>query len=72
MKVLDLYESGVIDYLYNKGLLSASTLSYIKYYIRYLECRSTGKGYRESVRILSKEFQVSETTIKKAIKIMGS
>jgi hypothetical protein len=72
MKVLELYHTGVIDYLYNKGLLSASTLSYIEYYIKYLEYRGEGKGYRESVRLLSKEFEVSETTIKKAIKIMKS
>jgi DNA-binding GntR family transcriptional regulator len=35
-----------------------------------MEEREHGKKYRESVRCLSKEFRVSETTIKKAIKVV--
>jgi HTH domain len=72
MNVLELYRNGIIDYLYHKGLLSGSTLSYIEYYMRYQELRKNSKGYRESVRILSQEFGVSETTIKKAIKILNN
>jgi hypothetical protein len=72
MTVLELYHNGIISYLYNKGLMSGSTLSYIEYYTRYLELRKNSKGYRESVRILSGEFGVSETTIKKAIKILNN
>ncbi len=72
MNVLELYQNGIIDYLYHKGLLSGSTLSYIEYYRRYLELRGNSKGYRESVRTLSREFGVSETTIKKAIKILNN
>jgi hypothetical protein len=72
MNVLDLYHNGIIDYLYHKGLLSGSTLSYIEYYMRYQELRKNSKGYRESVRQLSGEFGVSETTIKKAIKILNN
>jgi hypothetical protein len=72
MRVLELYQNGVIEYLYQKGLLSGSTLSYIEYYKKYLEHRALGRGYRESVRHLTKEFGVSETTIKKAIKIMNN
>ncbi len=71
MNVLELYRTGIIDYLY-KGLLSGSTLSYIEYYMRYQELRKNSRGYRESVRILSSEFGVSETTIKKAIKILNN
>jgi len=72
MNVLELYQNGIIDYLYHKGLLSGSTLSYIEYYMRYQELRKNSKGYRESVRTLSREFGVSETTIKKAIKILNN
>lgn len=72
MNVLELYNNGTIDYLYHKGLLSGSTLSYIEYYMRYQEFRKNSMGYRESVRQLSKEFGVSETTIKKAIKILNN
>jgi transposase len=70
MKILELYQSGVIDYLHKKGLLSSSTLTYIEYYKRFLQERNSGAGYRESVRRLSHEFGVSETTIKKAVRIM--
>jgi hypothetical protein len=72
MNVLELYQNGIIDYLYHKGLLSGSTLSYIEYYMRYQELRRNRRGYRESVRMLSREFGVSETTIKKAIKILNN
>jgi hypothetical protein len=72
MNVLELYQNGIIDYLYHKGLLSGSTLSYIEYYMRYQELRRNSRGYRESVRMLSREFGVSETTIKKAIKILNN
>jgi len=70
MSVMDLYQRGIIVYLFNKGLVSGSTLAYVEYYTRYLEERKDGKKYRESVRTLSKEFRVSETTIKKAIKVV--
>ncbi len=70
MNILELYESGVIDYLHKKGLLSSSTITYIEYYQRFLDERKKGSGYRETVRKLSREFNVSETTIKKAIRVI--
>jgi hypothetical protein len=70
MTVIDLYQRGVIGYLFHKGLLSGSTLAYVEYYKRFQQQRELGKKYRESVRILSQEFGVSETTIKKAIKVV--
>ncbi|MCU0397716.1 MAG: hypothetical protein MUC73_06400 [Cyclobacteriaceae bacterium] len=71
MSILELYELGIIDFLHRKGLLSSSTLTYIEYYKRFRQERSMGFGYRESVRKLSKEFSVSETTIKKAVRIIS-
>ena len=70
MSILDLYQRGVIEFLHNKGLLSSSTLTYVEYYKRYRMERAKGAGYRESVRKLSREFSVSETTIKKAIRVI--
>jgi hypothetical protein len=70
MNILELHKSGVIEYLHRKGLLSSSTISYIEYYQSYLQERDQGFGYRETVRKLSKEFHVSETTIKKAIRVI--
>jgi len=43
MNVLELYRNGIIDYLYHKGLLSGSTLSYIEYYMRYQELRKNSR-----------------------------
>lgn len=70
MSVIDLYQNGVIGYLFQKGLLSGSTIAYVEYYKRFQQQRQQGFKYRESVRILSQEFGVSETTIKKAIKVV--
>ncbi|HMQ01206.1 MAG TPA: hypothetical protein PKC24_15605 [Cyclobacteriaceae bacterium] len=71
MSILDLYQQGVIGYLFNKGLLSGSTLAYVEYYKRFMQEKAEGKRYRESVRKLSLEFGVSETTIKKAIRVIN-
>ena len=70
MSILELYQHGIISYLFRKGLLSGSTLAYVEYYKRYEQERSSGAGYRESIRRLSKEFHVSETTIKKAVRLV--
>ena len=70
MSILDLYQRGIISYLFNKGLLSSSTMAYVEYYKRFKQERILGAGYRESIRRISKEFGVSETTIKKAVRLM--
>lgn len=70
MSILELYQHGIISYLFRKGLLSGSTLAYVEYYKRYEQERFGGAGYRESIRRLSKEFGVSETTIKKAVRLV--
>lgn len=70
MSVLELYRQGIIRYLNKRGLLSNSILTYVEYYQRYRQERTNGAGYRESVRRLSQEFGVSETTIKKAIRLI--
>jgi len=71
MSIMDLHQKGIIGYLFNKGLLSGSTLAYVEYYKRFQEEREMGRKYRESVRKLSEEFGVSETTIKKAIRVVN-
>jgi DNA-binding transcriptional regulator PaaX len=70
MSILELYQRGIINYLYQKGLLSSSTMAYVEYYKRFKQERCQGAGYRESVRRISKEFGVSETTVKKAVRLM--
>lgn len=70
MSVLELYQRGIISFLHSKGLVSSSTLTYVEYYKRFLQERNRGLGYRESVRKLSLEFKVSETTIKKAVRVI--
>jgi hypothetical protein len=70
MSILELYHHGVINFLFRRGLLSSSTLVYVEYYHRFRQERANGSGYRESIRKLSSEFGVSETTIKKAVRIV--
>jgi hypothetical protein len=68
MSVVELYENGTISYLFQKGLVSPSIPAYIEYFIKFSSYRSDGRTYRESIDILSKEFHVSGTTIKKGIR----
>ena len=70
MTIIELYKHGIIGYLFNKGLLSGSIMAYMEYYQHYQMERMAGSGYRQSVRKLSREFGVSETTIKKAIRLI--
>jgi pimeloyl-CoA synthetase len=70
MTIIELYKHGIIGYLFKKGLLSGSIMAYMEYYQHYQMERKAGSGYRESVRKLSREFGVSETTIKKAIRLI--
>ena len=71
MSILYLYQHGIINYLFRMGLLSGSTLAYIDYFKHYQQERANGAGYRESIRRVSREFGVSETTIKKAIRLLS-
>jgi hypothetical protein len=70
MSILELHRLGIIRFLNQRGLLSSSMLTYVEYYQRYRQERQNGSGYRESVRRLSREYGVSETTIKKAIRLI--
>ena len=70
MTVVELYENGVINYLLKNGMLSPSVSSYIEYFIKFSSYRQSGKTYRESVALLSEEYRVSTTTIKKGIRLV--
>ncbi len=70
MNVIQLHQQGVINYLFRNGLMSSSMVTYIEYYEKFSSYRGSGKTYRESVRLLSEENNVSETTIKKAVRII--
>jgi hypothetical protein len=68
MSVVELYENGTIEYLLKNGLLSPAVPNYIEYFIKFSAYRNSGKTYREAIGILSRDYGVSSTTIKKAIK----
>jgi len=68
MSVVELYENGVISYLFQKGLVSPSVPIYIEYFIKFSTYRNSGRTYRDTIDILSKEYHVSGTTIKKGIR----
>lgn len=72
MSVVELYKDGTIPFLFQKGLISSSVPIYIEYYMKFSMYRKAGKNYRQSVLLLSKEFKVSSTTIKKAIRTIGN
>ncbi|HCW06619.1 MAG TPA: hypothetical protein DGG95_04545 [Cytophagales bacterium] len=68
MSVVELYHNGVIGYLFKKGLVSPSIPIYIEYFLKFSSYRSNGRTYREAVDLLSREYHVSGTTIKKGIR----
>ena len=70
MNIIELHEKGVIDYLNKKKIISGSILFYIQYFLKFRILREQGKTYRESVRVLSEEYKVSETTINKGIRLI--
>ncbi len=66
-----MYHHGIINFLFKAGLLSGSALAYVEYFKRYQQERAVGAGYRESIRRTSREFGISETTVKKAIRLFN-
>lgn len=70
MTVLDLYNKGIIDYLVKSGIVSSTMLSYIEYFEQYTQHRHEGRTYRGAIGLLASEYGVSETTIKKGIRII--
>lgn len=68
--LMDLYYDGVMDYLVRTRIVSPTILSYIHYYKEYHQLKCEGRTYRECVRLLSERNRVSETTIKKGIRIV--
>lgn len=68
--LMELYHNGTIDYLVRTRVVSTTILSYIHYYEDFMSLKMQGKTYRESVRLLSGQHHVSETTIKKGIRIV--
>lgn len=68
--VIDLYNNGIIAYLVKNGIVSSTMISYIEYFERYEEYRREGRTYRGSIRQVAMEYSVSETTVKKGIRII--
>lgn len=68
--LMELYHNGTIEYLVRTRVVSTTILSYIQYFEDFTELKMQGKTYRESVRLLSAQHHVSETTIKKGIRIV--
>jgi hypothetical protein len=70
MSVTSLFNEGVINYLYKNGIISSSIISYMEYFKKFSEHRNSGKSYRESIHLISMECHVSETTVKKAVRML--
>ena len=67
MTLRSLHEQGAIKLLHQRGLVSAEVLLYFNYYDDYLLFRNSGKTYRESILLCSLKFNVSTSTIERAI-----
>jgi len=68
--LLELHQSGVINYLVKASVVSTTVLAYIEYYEQFIRLRSEGRSYREAVQALATVYQVSVTTIKKGVRMV--
>lgn len=69
MNLIELYNSGVIKHLCQKGLISPSTVAYFDYFKAFENNRKTC-SYREAVMMTALEFKVSESTIERAVRML--
>lgn len=65
---LEIYKEGSIDVLFNRGIITGDVLLYFKYFAFYEQERNNGKTYREAVLLTSIYFEVSESTVKRAVR----
>lgn len=70
MSVKELYENGTIKFLYNKGVVSIDVLCYFQYMDHYNTCRAMGEGYNMAINSTSDRFNVSQSTIKRAVRLL--
>jgi len=71
MTLEEIYSNGSIHFLFKKGLLDSAVLDYFRYYETYHSYRSQGKRYSEAVLMTAIDFNRSERTIKRAIKVLS-
>lgn len=63
----ELYNSGALDYLIQKGLISTTIVFYCKIYKAYLYQKDLGKKYLEAIEIVANDLCVTERTVRRAL-----
>lgn len=71
MTLDELYKSGSIQLLYDRGLIASSVVMYFKYKEVYDKYRNEGKRYTDAIILASLQFNVSEKTIKRAVRALS-
>lgn len=71
MTIQELYETGHIKLLFNRGLLSADVLGYFDYVDHYSALKASGMGYRKSIEATALRFRVSDSTVKRAVRLVA-
>lgn len=71
MTLDELYKQGAIDLLHNRGLLDSGVLRYFKYHEAYTKYRNDGKRYVDAIILASIQYNVSESTVKRAVKALS-
>ncbi len=64
----EVYKSGAVKLLFDRGLISAELMLYFKYYEDFVLFRNEGKTYREAILCVSVKYNKSESTIERAVR----
>lgn len=70
MTLKELNDNGTIKFLFDKGFISGEHKLYFSYYEQFETFRNNGKTYRESILLTAIVFQLSESTIKRAVRLI--
>lgn len=71
MTLDELYKQGAIKLLHDRGLLDSGVLRYFKYHEAYTKHRNDGKRYTDAIILTSIQYNVSEKTIKRAVRALS-
>jgi len=66
-----LKDSGVLDYLYQKGFLAPKAFAYLDYFNSYRSYIKQGFEHKDAISLVSERCRVSEITVWRAIKALS-
>lgn len=71
MTLLDYFKQGIIKELFTKGVVNINYMTYFRYYQVYEAYKAKGLSKRQAILFTSDECGCSESTIKRAIRVIN-